>query len=97
MDTMGPKTLQRLRAIKDELDCRVEEVGKALGIPDDKPMILTVLQIERQEQWEAENRQWREDVLEREKSRFNPVKFILDVCSNITGDLLTHYPQYKKK
>ncbi|RPJ28016.1 MAG: hypothetical protein EHM33_05920 [Chloroflexi bacterium] len=83
---MGPATLQRLKAIRENLESKIEEAGRGLGIPEDKPMVMEILRIERQQQWEEENRQWRKELDEKNRAAvYDKWHFLRNIVRFIDG------------
>ena len=86
MNNMGPATLRRLKAIQDNFERKVEEAGRGLGIPEDRSTVIEILKIDRQEQWEAETRKWREDLEKRTReAEYDKWHFLRNIARFIDG------------
>jgi hypothetical protein len=94
IEEIGPKTLKRLKAIKDETAGKVEELGRLLGIPEDKDLLYEILMIDEIREMRAHNDRLHAAREDKDGHKFDPLRFgvslfnqIAGLCANVAKEL----------
>lgn len=88
--TFGPVTLQRMRSIKQN----VEDLGRALGIPEEQQLLTAkIIEIEhaqrlaeRIDEFRADSARWHAEEEAKEKKKFDWSRFIRNLASSFVGE-----------
>ena len=86
-EQVGPITLERCKAIKEEFESRVEELGRKLGIPEDREFIIAILQIDEIRILREQNEQLHAGHKNKDGRKFDPLQFFVGLANYVSKEI----------